>query len=61
MVVNADTGKLEAYMALQYSFPNTKDSFYDEVCGHFTIQEVTSRLQNYFEEARRRLYLENKA
>lgn len=44
-------------MALQYSFTNTKESFYDKKCGHFYIQEVTSRLQNFYEQLRRKIYL----
>jgi len=47
-------------MALQYSFPNTKASFYDKRCGQFFIQEVTSRLQNFYEYIRRQLFLEGR-
>ena len=59
-VADARTGEVEAYTALQYSFPNTKASFYDKRCGQFFIQEVTSRLQNFYEYIRRQIFLEGK-
>lgn len=37
MIINSETGLLEAFMALQYSFTNTKESFYDKKCGHFFV------------------------
>ena len=46
MVCNGRNGEVENYMSLQYSFTNTKASFYDKRCGQFYIQEVTSRLKN---------------
>ena len=61
MVCNGRNGEVENYMSLQYSFTNTKAIFYDKRCGQFYIQEVTSRLQNFFEYIRRQIYLENKA
>lgn len=59
-VYNVETKRVEGYMALQYSFANTKESFYDKRCGHFYIQEITSRLQNFYESQRRKIYLEGK-
>lgn len=47
-------------MGLQYSFPNTKSSFYDKKCGQFFIQEINSRLQNYFEYVRRQIFINGK-
>lgn len=60
LLVDGRTGVVDSYMALQYSFPNTKASFYDKRCGQFFIQEVTSRLQNFYEYLRRQLFLEGK-
>jgi hypothetical protein len=60
LVVDCRNGVVDSYMALQYSFPNTKASFYDKRCGQFFIQEVTSRLQNFYEYVRRQLFLEGK-
>jgi len=60
LLVDGRTGVVDSYMALQYSFPNTKASFYDKRCGQFFIQEVTSRLQNFYEYIRRQLFLEGK-
>ena len=60
MIWNIEQQKLESYMALQYSFANTKDSFYDKKCGHFFVQEITSRLQNYYEQVRRGIFLKAK-
>lgn len=37
LVLDSRTGEVEAFMALQYSFTNTKASFYDKRCGHFFI------------------------
>jgi len=61
IVCNAHNGEAENFMALQYSFANTKASFYDKRCGQFFIQEVTSRLQNFYEYIRRQIFLENLA
>lgn len=60
VVVDGRTGEVDSYMALQYSFPNTKASFYDKRCGQFFIQEVTSRLQNFYEYVRRQIFIEGK-
>lgn len=53
LVIDARSGEVQNFMALQYSFPNTKASFYDRNCGHFDIREVISRLQNFYESVRR--------
>ena len=37
MMVDGRTGAVDSYMALQYSFPNTKASFYDKRCGQFFL------------------------
>jgi hypothetical protein len=60
IIIDTLKKEVDSYMALQYSFVNTKASFYDKNCGQFFIQEVTSRLQNYYEYLRRQMLLRGK-
>lgn len=60
MIVDLESGKIQSYMALMYQFQTTQDSFYDKKSGQQFIQDITERLQNYYENQRRRVFLKGK-
>jgi hypothetical protein len=44
IVYNAETGKQEGFVALQYKLQNSKEAFYDRRTGQLFVQEVLLRL-----------------
>lgn len=60
MIIDSQTGHIENYMALVYSFQTTQESFYDKKTGQQYVSDVTERLQNFYENTRRKIFLKNK-
>mmetsp|Transcript_29530 Transcript_29530/g.28705 ORF Transcript_29530/g.28705 Transcript_29530/m.28705 type:complete len:514 (+) Transcript_29530:2573-4114(+) len=60
LIINPATGKIENYLVLVYSFQTTQDSFYDKKSGQQYVSDVTERLQNFYENNRRDIFLRNK-
>ncbi len=44
LIIDRDSGSIEAYLGLMYQFQQTKETFYDRRAGQQYVQDINERL-----------------